>query len=455
MVAYTAELGINDLLFGVLGFVIILTATFFTKSKYERLPGNEHYRYYTTNVVFKLFFALCFAGIYLFYYEGGDTMAYYKGAQNLNNLLWQSPKNYFAEMLNPPTHDSMILHYNSETGFPPRWIYLDTNSFYVSKILSVIMIFTGQSYILITLLLSYISAIFSWRIYELVRYYNVTSDRMAAIAVLFVPSVSFWCAGLSKDTFVFISVLGILYNFFTLVNKQSKYPIRTILYLLFFSMLLYNMRSFMLFTVLAPLLLSISTRIVKRYSESAFIANIIRVFIIMAASASFLLFILFQGATITESTQAYLNEAEIQQTDFAQNQTYGDKRYDLGITSFTPTSMITIAPRAIFIAVYRPGLWEARSPLLLISGLETFIFLILTIRFFFHENYQRKIKIIRSNEFLVFSFIFAIILAYFAGYTSILFGVLVRIKAPLLPFLLLVLVVSPKHFEKTDPVENE
>jgi hypothetical protein len=40
---------------------------------------------------------------------------------------------------------------------------------------------------------------------------------------------------------------------------------------------------------------------------------------------------------------------------------------------------------------------------------------------------------------LVFAFFFALILAYFAGFTSILFGVLVRFKAPLLPLLVIVL----------------
>jgi hypothetical protein len=40
---------------------------------------------------------------------------------------------------------------------------------------------------------------------------------------------------------------------------------------------------------------------------------------------------------------------------------------------------------------------------------------------------------------LIFGFFFAFILAYFAGFTSILFGVLVRFKAPVLPFLVIIL----------------
>jgi hypothetical protein len=62
-----------------------------------------------------------------------------------------------------------------------------------------------------------------------------------------------------------------------------------------------------------------------------------------------------------------------------------------------------------------------------------------TFRFIVNKNIFIRLKRIVSNEFLVFALYFSIILAYFAGFTSILFGVLVRFKAPVLPFLLLVL----------------
>ena len=52
---------------------------------------------------------------------------------------------------------------------------------------------------------------------------------------------------------------------------------------------------------------------------------------------------------------------------------------------------------------------------------------------------MQKIRRIREHEFLIFAFFMAFILAFFAGFTSILFGVLVRFKAPLLPFLIVVL----------------
>jgi hypothetical protein len=116
------------------------------------------------------------------------------------------------------------------------------------------------------------------------------------------------------------------------------------------------------------------------------------------------------------------------------NTTYSDNRYDLGITDFSTFGMFKAMPIAIFTAFYRPFLWEPGSLFIKISALEAFIFLLLTIRIFFTFSVFAFFKEMRTNELLMASLIFAIILGFFAGYTSGLFGVLVRFKAPLLPF---------------------
>ena len=64
----------------------------------------------------------------------------------------------------------------------------------------------------------------------------------------------------------------------------------------------------------------------------------------------------------------------------------------------------------------------------------------------FIGNVFKKIKKIRKKEILVFALIFSIFIAFMAGFTSVLFGVLVRIRAPLLPFIFLVLTTNV--FEK-------
>jgi hypothetical protein len=70
------------------------------------------------------------------------------------------------------------------------------------------------------------------------------------------------------------------------------------------------------------------------------------------------------------------------------------------------------------------------------------LFIFLTIRFFVIKKLRQRLQIIQKTEFLVYSLFFVIIIAFIAGYTSILFGLLVRIRAPLIPFFVLLLMVK-------------
>jgi len=440
----TAPVGVFDVIAGILLLSVIVIIANSKKVKMLAKPGNEHYKYYLYNVFVKVFFAILYGAIYKYYYVGGDTMAYWNGAANLNNLFWASPLDYWNELMLTPSKDTILIHFNSEIGYPPSWIYKDPNSFFVSKILSVFMLFLGQSYLLLSLFLGWIMAKVSWKIYELVLHYKITSEWLGALSVLFIPSVAFWCSGISKDTIVLMAVFYIIYHTFGIANATVKNKTWSVLMVLLFFFILIQTRSFMAFTVAGPLFIAFSTRVVKSYSHSPLLANLMRLFIISISIIAFLVVIRLQGAEIAQLTGKYITEAQVQQDDFMNNTTYGTKKYDLGITDFTPAGMIKTAPLAILTAFYRPGIWEARSPLLLISGIETTIFIFLTFYFFFKGKLIQKIRIIQNNELLMFSITFAIILGFFAGFTSILFGVLVRIKAPLLPFLLMVLTVRRK-----------
>ena len=57
---------------------------------------------------------------------------------------------------------------------------------------------------------------------------------------------------------------------------------------------------------------------------------------------------------------------------------------------------------------------------------------------------------IQSHELLLFAISFVLIMAFVTGLTSGLFGVLVRLRAPLLPFAIILLSLKPV-IEKTDP----
>ena len=74
------------------------------------------------------------------------------------------------------------------------------------------------------------------------------------------------------------------------------------------------------------------------------------------------------------------------------------------------------------------------------------------------KDFLKKVNIIRKHEFLVFAFLFALLLAFMVGLTSGLLGVLVRFKAPLLSFIMLVLTVNfngDSHSDKLIDVDKK
>lgn len=189
----------------------------------------------------------------------------------------------------------------------------------------------------------------------------------------------------------------------------------------------------MVITVIAPLIFVYGARMTRKNQDKPWKKATIRILITSFVIASIFLFLQ------TPQAQKYIDEAALINQDMSRNETYGSKRYDLGITDYSPAGMIAAFPASVLASFYRPFIWEALSPALFVNGLESVLLIFFSIRFLLSKKIGERIKRIRQNEFLIYGFVFAVILAYFAGYTSIIFGVLVRFKSPVLPFLVMVL----------------
>jgi hypothetical protein len=284
---------------------------------------------------------------------------------------------------------------------------------------------------------AYISFKVSWKLYELVLKHNLFTDKIAAFGILFLPSTCFWCTGITKDMLIYTSVLYLILQLFTFLNPILFKKERSWIVMILSIFIILNVRDFMLLVALGPIFLAIGARW-SGSQDSAYSKWIIQLFfigVVLVAMSSFL---------ISSKGQEFASEAQVIQNDLNSNTTYGTNRYNLGISDFSSTGMIQAFPTAVFTAFYRPYLWEGDSLFVRISSLEAFCFFILTLRFFIINNIFQTFRFIRNNELLMTSLVFALILGFFAGYTSGLFGVLVRFKAPLLPFLFLVLMYKNK-----------
>lgn len=397
---------------------------------------QPHYKIFYPAMLFKLGFAAIFAITYTLVLEGGDTTAYWAGAVKLNHLFWDNPQSYFMEMIQVPSHDTVRNYFNERTGYPPSWIYKEPESFFVSKIISLFTFVTFNSYLAMTLISAAIVGITSWKLYELVKDFTFCKHWLLAGATLFIPTVAFWCSGISKDTFVLAAFQTIVYIAFSLLQKKKKFNFKYFLLLFISIFFLFKMRDFMLVAIGVPLAAVLLVRMLKNMQNNPLVIWTFRIVFTALSIGLTLVYLQSMSDQIAES--AYLEELAVVQQDFAQNALYTGPKYDLGITDYTPIGILSAVPISVLTAFYRPFLWEASSAFLLLSAFEGIFLMALTYGFIFRSGGIKKhFKFIRTQEFLIFAILFSLILGFFAGFTSGLFNVLIRFKAPFMSFIIL------------------
>ncbi|MDR0801728.1 hypothetical protein [Fluviicola sp.] len=403
---------------------------------YMKNKEDENYSYFLPHFFWKIAMGFAMAYVYIYNYGGGDTTAYWQGANTLNNLFYESPANYLKELFTTPVKGYTPYYYNSSTGIPPIWIYDEPNSWFVCKLSSIFSFFSFHSYLTLNLFYSVITSIVSWKFFLFLNSFLNIKTRHIAIAVLFIPTVGFWCTGIMKDSVTYSSLLVVVMGLFKILHRQ--YSFRSIAATLTGLLFIYLTRSFILLPIAVPFFIIIIFRL---NHDKPLISRILtRISGILIALSS-IVFFMSNGSLFGEFSSDNLTEtANTIYLDFQNNAGYTGKRYDLGISEVNSTTMVTVIPAAILTTIYRPFIWEADNALMLINGLESSIFLLLS----FTILRRRRIAFLPKNnaqtrDFIIFCLLFVLILAYFVGLTSGLFGVLSRLKAPVLPFFLLII----------------
>jgi hypothetical protein len=203
----------------------------------------------------------------------------------------------------------------------------------------------------------------------------------------------------------------------------------------------------MVIVLFGPFLFALNVRLLNKYIENQFARRVLNTLILVVGMAFASVYF---GA---ESAQKYLTEAEVTQKDFQNNPVYTGKKYDLGVVEFTPIGMLKAMPLAVFTGIYRPFPWEALSPGLILNAIESIILFYLSFAFLIDRR-GKRIDRIRNSDILTYAVYFVFLMAFMTGFTSIIFGVLVRLRAPLLPFFIMLLTVQPTEEKSTSETEG-
>ena len=112
--------------------------------------------------------------------------------------------------------------------------------------------------------------------------------------------------------------------------------------------------------------------------------------------------------------------------------------------------MLSLAPVAIFTAIFRPFPWEVGSPTMVFSSIENIILIIFSTYLLISINPLYLFRAIFKDPFLVYCLVFSILFSFGVGLASANFGALVRYKIPMIPFFFTFLVLARNITHKTN-----
>ena len=418
----------------------------------KNISKDSVYSYYKRGMMVKISGGFTFCSIYCFYYGGGDSIAYWFSCNPLNNLMFKYFDVYLDIMAGNLTKSNYWM-FDSSTGYPEYW--KDALSFSTIRFTSPLYLLTVKSYFTCTLLVSVLSYAGMWRLFLLFNHEFPGLEKQFAISILYFPSVIFWGSGIMKDTYSISAACWFTYSaYMVFIRRERILP--NIFWLIATTYVMISFKPYIFIALLPGALIWVSFRRIQVISNPLFrilaAPVIISVFLV---SGSFLFGSLSSNLDQYSSVEGVLNKAATNQQDLKQEYYHGNS-FDIGKFDGSVSSVITKFPLAVTAGLFRPFIFEAKNPVMMISGIENTFLLFFTLSFLFKVGPIRVLKYIIKEPLLLFSLTFAIFFAFGVGLSTSNFGALVRYKIPCIPFYLSSLYIMREYFTRQEePQKNE
>lgn len=413
-------------------FYILVIYVIASIIKNRRIKKNPIYKYFLWGLFAKITGAIGLCLIYVYYYkEGGDTLSYHTDSSALLKLLFQSPSDFFRVWLLPLSKETPS-YFTNATGYLSY--SMDTNAFMVVRLLLPIKLLCFDSYLVSSMLMAVVSFTGVWKLYEVFCDCYPFLYKHFAVTVLFVPSVLFWGSGILKDSWTLAAACWYGYSFYRIFIKRDKIvlPIATLVISIF---ILITIKPY-IFVGLLPgsMLWMVWNRLskIKNLAVRIFAAPVIATVGITIGVGIWMLTSSNLGNYST--LDSMIIKAQISSLDLKQDYYQGNS-FDLGDYDPTLSGVFSKFPMATVTGLFRPFLWETKNIVMVLSGIENLIIL----GFTFFVLLKKPVTALTNlvvNPLVLFCLIFAIFFAFSVAISTSNFGALVRLRIPMMPFLL-------------------
>ena len=377
---------------------------------------------------------------YAWYYGGGDTINYLKDAQAMLIMIYEMPLQalqYFILAIVKKDFFSTLL-LNNDVYYFVRYkatyflsYLIDYNSEMVAFFTLPFIFFAAGSRYTALVLVATASFLASWAIYRIFLRQYPRYAKPLALPLLYLPSLSVWTGSPFKETYAIMGLSLMLYGIYEILHRRKWLWLPLVIFGLWMA---YTVKPYVALAILPWTVIWVYLTLNKSTRHPLYRYFFSPILFFMFAGLSYLGILSLGAETGKYSLTNIPTQAYLVYTDLKQNYTYyqetGGSVYDIG--DFEPTfgGMLSKFPIATLTAMYRPFLWEARKPVILMAALETFVLLTLTLINLLRYGILGVIRKAISEPFLVFCFGYSIFFLFMVGLTSGNFGNLVRYRIP-------------------------
>ncbi|MFT6166280.1 MAG: hypothetical protein ACJAV5_000914 [Vicingaceae bacterium] len=421
------QITIIDIIISLFYIIVILSIVSIFKPAKEK----NYAKLYFPFVISKIIFAIIFVLIHSYYYKGGDTFLYFAGGNFFYEQIKANPI-ALLKILNSSFGSLNDLSYTSSYGIISS--IRSNDVFFMSKILGIILLFTGKNFLAANIIFTSLTAIGIWKLYTTMCKLYPRLYKLFALGILFYPSLGIWGSGILKDPLTFAAVGVIFSSTYHLINRKKVFY--SVMGIIISTLLCFVLKPYILYTFI-PIILLWAQGQISRKVKNPFFKIIITPLIItiFCIGGYFALNSVSSGAGkySLDSVQSVAEGFQSWHTYLAE--TRDQSGYSLGEVEFTPIGILTKAPQAFFVTYFRPFIiGDVRNIATLFEAIQALILLILSIYVFLRVGILKSLRLIVSNTDLRAFMLFAIIFGVTVGLTSYNFGALSRYKIPSVPF---------------------
>ncbi len=236
----------SDIFISIIYFIVIVGVGYYIQIR--NTVKYPEYKYFTKGLIAKLVGVTIFCLVYVFYYEGGDTVNYFFGSRALVRVLFQDFDKGIALIFNTDSVYNNWFSFNSESGFPPHYMWKDNLTFTVCRFSSLFYILGSGSFIVTSFFTACFSYIGIWKLFRLFNNIYPNYSKGVFYLMLILPTLIFWGSGIMKDSYVLGSSCWVTYNFYKVFIERKKL-FWNIIFLILNIFILLNTKAYVLISI--------------------------------------------------------------------------------------------------------------------------------------------------------------------------------------------------------------